>query len=395
LPESVAVALQKTMGWDVAAKSKMRKDLMALESFAKLPPGQAILAATKHDPHMADAMREGVFDTFVRAEDMLRTVSRSSKINKAVDFMDAPATMFQYLESAMRWGMYKRLREAGQTSGAAAKMIQDSFLDYSVTSSKNRTLRDLIPFASFISQSIPQQAKFLTENPAVAVGLAQVYGTEEDEVLPSWIANQPHLRMGENTEGDPIYASGLGLPVEALNTIPDLSGGIRDFGKSVRQNIVGSAHPLIKAGYGYLTGSDAFFGGTYGSYSKTPEVFQALGADPSSETARMYHEASNIGLLQPFNTPINMASRALDDRMSVGDRALNLLTGLRMTSVNQDAATLSNIQEQLSTDPNVKTFKSYRGGSEESEQMIKELRAAQKALRAKRKAKEAAKAAIE
>ena len=229
----------------------------------------------------------------------------------------------------------------------------------------------------------------------MAVGLAQVYGTEEDEVLPSWIANQPHLRMGENTEGDPIYASGLGLPVEALNTIPDLSGGIRDFGKSVRQNIVGSAHPLIKAGYGYLTGSDAFFGGTYGSYSKTPEVFQALGADPSSETARMYHEASNIGLLQPLNTIVNMASRALDERMSPGDRALNLLTGLRMTSVNQDAATLSNIQEQLSTDPNVKTFKSYRGGSEESEQMIVELRAAQKALREKRKAKEAAKAAIE
>jgi hypothetical protein len=297
------------------------------------------------------------------------------------------------MEARMRLGLFMDLVESGKSADDAAELVGNALLNYGLMkgNATYRTTRDVIPFFAFTAQTIPQQADFLRRYPAVAVGLAQLYGSSpNEEPLMPWIADQPSFKVGEDKEGLGQYVTSLGLPVEALSMIPNPSGGLREFGRDVERSVIGSANPLLKTAYGLTTGREPYFGTKYGSYAKTPYIAQALGAPESSETARLYHQLVGTGLLQMIKTPENMLSRVADPRMNSLEKALSLLSGVRIASNDPDRAAMLMLQEQLQFDPQAKTYTTYYGGSVSTEKMIKLLRKYQDRVKEKREAKEAA-----
>ena len=321
-----------------------------------------------------EAYENGVLDTFVRSEDLLKGLSRSAKIKKMVDLMDVPGAMFQGLESRMRLASFADLRSGGYSSLSSGDIIREAFLDYRTTNAANRTLRDIIPFAAFTTGSIRQQGKYLSRTPAAAIGLAQLSGSPEEPVLP-WIGEQSSYKIGEEG-GDSQYVTSFGLPSEALNMIPT-SG--RDF----ERGVVASSHPLLKTAYGAVTGREPYFGTQYGSYDKTPEVLTWLGAGDRSETGRKYRQLAGTGLIQPIETIFQLVDRIADDRKSSPQRVLNLLTGVRVASNDRDLATRQILEEKIRNDPRIRQYIGYFSDqdNEELNDLLDSLQEVRKKMR--------------
>ena len=372
---------------------RLGDDIRFVASMEGLPMDQRIAKARERNSILAEAIEYGVLDGFVASEQLLKQHFRNRTLQNIADVATAPGAAFGHAEGAMRYATYKAMRESGISVKAARAMQEDAFLDYSVNFIENRTLRDLVPFAAFATGTIAQQSKLLAKRPAVGVAMAQLYGQNTDFPLMPWLQGTPSFSYGENEDGTPLVAAGLGLPFEALGLIPDLSGDPRDLGSSVRSGIVGSSHPFIKAAYGYTTGQDPFFGGAYGAYDKTPYSLQALGMSERNEFSRLYREMSNTGLIQPLVSVMNTFDRLLDPRMSLDAKAVNLLTGMRIVANDPDNAAYRILQDRLAGDPTVRQHIQYSGGSEEIDGVLKALRDAQKRLKEKREAKEEAKLA--
>lgn len=370
-------------GGEIGADLKKLNEVIEGSRSAK----EAMRALEAYNPTLAAAFREGVFDNFVTSEGLVRSIMTKAQKSRIRDWADMPGEMFGYIENAMRWGMYKDLASAGMSAKTVANRVADSFLDYGTHSAANRTLRDIIPFAAFTSQTIPQQIRLLVNRPVVGVGLASVMRGGGQPVTP-WIGEQPYIELDDNT-----YLTSLGLPIEALNVIPDFSGDVRSLGKDIRRGILGQTQPLLKTAIGATIGEDVYFPGTpFGSYDVTPQALSELaGAPERSAASREWRTwAVGTGLAQPIQTPLNMVSQLVDSRKTPGQRLLNALTGARIVTDDPDKAMVQILQEQLRTDPEANVYRSYYGGSDETNQMIQALKDAKKRLKQKREALEQA-----
>lgn len=382
---SIAAGVEKYLKRDLGIDTKLRRRLKDVdEVFTQFAGDTPAIreALRRRDPLLLDAFDAGVFEGFVDSEELLRQVLRSSKGQRFQDFMDAPGVMFRTLENHMRLGLFMDLRKQGLSAQRAGQVVRDSFLDYSIQSVSNRRVRDILPFFAFTAGSIAQQSRLIARKPGVAVGVSQLFGGTPDEPVSPWIADQPSFRVGNDEEGNSLFATSLGLPVEALNFLPNLSDKPMSAGRDIERSVIGSSQPMLKSLYGYVSGRDPFFGSTYGSYDKTPYIIQALGAPESGELARLYHEAAGTGLLQPLETALTTADRLSDPRMSTTEKMLNALTGVRLASSDPDRAMIQILQERLARDPKARKFTKYYGESPE----IDALKAAQKRAKEKRQA---------
>lgn len=344
---------------------------------------------------LANAVRLGVSDGFVSREAVENTIRDSGwgrKIlnsiglgdktkEKVFDLVDAPAAAFQGAEQYARLGSYLDMVKRGRSPEEAAKAVREALFDYSVKTGANRTLRDLIPFAAYQTNAIRQSGKFLAKNPAAAVALGNLSDTDPSAQYP-WMAGQTNIPIGTAETGEQQYLTGLGLPTEALNNIPNLSGNIPEIGQELRGNLLGNAHPLVKTAYSTLTGEDPRFGGAYGSYDRLP------GNIEGGKFGQMYNQLAGTGLIQPISTPLNQIGQLIDDRTGAGDKALSLLTGTRVVNVDEDRALRQRLQEFLKTNPDVEQFTSFYQNSPDpkTQALIQALNDVKKRMKAKREA---------
>lgn len=347
---------------------------------------------------LAEAVRLGVSDGFVSREAVENTIRDSGwgrKIlgaigmgdkakEKTFDLIDAPAAAFQGAEQHARLGSYLDMVKRGRTPEEAAAAVKEALFDYSVKTGANRTLRDLIPFAAYQTNAIRQSGKFLAKNPAAAVALGNLSDTDPSAQYP-WMSGQTNIPIGTAETGETQYLTGLGLPTESLNNIPNLSGNIQEIGQELRGNLLGNAHPLVKSAYGVLSGEDPRFGSAYGSYDRLP------GNIEGGKFGQVYNQLAGTGLLQPIATPLNQLGQLIDERTGPGDKALSLLTGTRVVNVDEDRALHQRLQEFLKTNPDVEQFTSFYQNSPdpETQALIQALNEVKKRMKAKREAQAA------
>jgi hypothetical protein len=327
------------------------------------------------DKDLADAMRTGVLNNFISAEELTKRIAKTPAGRKFQDWMDMPAEIGQGLEQRLRLGTFLDLRKRRVDPAMAARGVKEAFLDYDVVGTANRTFRQAVPFGAWISQNLPQQAKFLASKPAVAVGVGELFG-QEDEGLPKydWIAQQPSLPFGLDEEQNPQYLTSLGVPVEGLADVPGWSQ------RGLEQNVVGNLHPLLKSIYSAFSDRDPFTGGDAFSYDREPITGE------QSDLGRKYRTLASTGLIQPLATPIGMLDTLFDDRKDAGSKALQLLTGARIASVDPDRAEREAVERYLDENPDVREFRTfYQSGEDEGvRDAIQRLRDANKRLREKR-----------
>jgi hypothetical protein len=378
--EAFADAYPRSVG-AVIPKSQLSSKLSSIDNAFASSDGtiESVRKALAKDGHddLVSAIDNGVLDGFVSTEGLLRKVARYGKKDKgfgkrlrqAESMWQDPAVVFQGVESRMRMATYLDLLQRGYDPKAASSLVADTYLDYSVTSGANKTLRSIFPFMSFFTGSIKQQAALVRKHPVAGVAYAQVVGSSGEEPVADWIEEQPHARIGEGK-----YLTGLGLPIDVLAKLPVT-------GRGVERDIVGMLNPLLKTGYSKVTGRDPFFGSKAFTYDK---VF-----GKSSEAGRLYNQLASTGLIQPIEYLVSQAEQATDDRRTVGERVFNMLSGAKIVANDPERALLNKLEGLLEDDPNVRFVKSAytKSDDEATRLLLKAQKEAKAAVRAKNKAK--------
>lgn len=398
-PATIRNALQEgvhaSFGFQIP-KDELAKSIDLIDTAYKQSGGRAKNASdflrSQGREDLAVAIESGVTSGFVSKEAIENSIRDSgwgrkilsslgtdrAKQDRIFDIIDAPAKAFQGAEQYARLAMFTDFLKKMPPQQAADK-VNEILYDYSRLTGANRTLRTLIPFAAFQTNAIRQSAKFIGKNPAAGVALGNLSDSDPSAQY-EWMSGQTNIPIGTSETGEAQYLTGLGLPTEALNSIPNISGGLPEIGHELRSNLLGSAHPLLKTGYSVLTGEDPRFGTAYGSYDKLPGNIDA-GAFGS-----VYNQLAGTGLIQPLTTPINQIGQLIDDRTSAGDKALSFLTGTRVVNVDEDRALRQRLQTFLENNPEVSTYQAFFQQNPDPEtqaliQALKEIKARQKAKR--------------
>lgn len=354
---SVADAIGMKMGGD-----KFRVILSDWETALGKSGGsadKAIEILRQTQPKAADLIQSGVLDGYSRAEDLLGAL-KASKWKKASEF---PQRIMRGLEDRMRLGMGLDLMDTGKSAAEAAQITGESLYRYGTTSAANRTARDFIPFFQFTAKAIPQQAALFAEMPGLATGLSRAQDSADNPDAPVYPYMQGRLNvpLGLDQEGNPQFVSGFGLPFEALNMIPDASNDLGKFGRSLERDTIGSSQPLLKTAFGVVSGEDPYFESGFGSYGKIPLLGEAGAA------GRAYNVAAGTGLLQPIDSPLRLLNQATDERRGLGTKALDLLTGANVVSVDPNRALQQQLQRELEADPTVQQHRSFYQQSKDPE----------------------------
>lgn len=379
-------------GWAAVTGSrlgggKLTRDLADIEHAFKASGGsaEAVTAQLRaaHRPDLAEAVEHGVMDGFVSTEEIIKGTLREGWKGKAADIYHMPGTIFKGVEDRGRLATFLDLRER-YGAAKAAQLVKDAYLDYSVTGTANRTLRDVIPFASWIAGTVPQQAKFLSRTPAAAAAVAAVMGQGRDEPVYPYLEDKTRIPLGVDDKGNPQYAVGLGLPVETLAQIPDLSGSLLDAGRSIKRNVLASAQPLLKSAAGYITGEDPYFETPYGSYGKLPT------SDQDSAAGRAWNQLAGAGVIEPIEANVRTAAKVVDPNRSAGLKALDLLTGTNVVSVDLDRAEQQQLREELRRHPEIRQRVDYyqTGDDADIKELLGKFRDAKDRLKEKRRAAE-------
>lgn len=315
-------------------------------------------AAGIKDPIIREAFEDGVITGgFIQAEDLARAMNTSGWKKWIKDLRDWPAAIAKGTEQRMRATVYRALREDGLPREQAAQAVRDTFFDYTMTNSLNRTARDVIPFFTFTAKSIPQTLKLMAEQPSVAVGARTLFSQDsaEDPVYP-WMRRQALVPLGKDEEGNADYLTSLGLPLETLTNVPNASDNPLTFLSQARSGVLGQANPLIKTAIAAGSGTDPFFGTPFLSYDKAPAALQAIGVPERGEVGRWYNALAGTGLIQPLASPVQYLSGLADERRNVGEKALGALTGARIESVDEDKALQQMLTEYLRKNPSVASY---------------------------------------
>lgn len=336
------------------------------------------------DPVMRAAAEKGVFgNNFVDTEGLIMQAGKTGLRKFGEDLYSYPGFMFRGAEQRLRYGLFKQLTQQGKSADEAARIVRDSFYDYTQSSAANRLARDAVPFAQFLFKSIPSQAKLMAEKPALASAVANTYAQGRDEPVLPYMEGKVNLPVGQDEEGNRQYLSSLGLPFESLSMIPNLSASPLQAGRQVEQNIIGATSPLLKMAYAYTSGRDPVFGSAPGSYQRV--AGQDLGATGGAINQLL---GTGLGPLVAAGQLAGKVGQFSDPRTSLGELALNQLTGARVQSVDPNRAAEQRLQSLLERDPNVRSYrKLYQPDGETSaEALLDQLHAAQKAIKEKKKA---------
>ncbi len=340
LGDKITKAMDEWENAAIQAKGNAGETLKVLRS----APADQKTAAIRKD--LADALENGAINGFVSSESAANDILLNRNAYNPVNWMlpgrsklsDMGGAMFGALEQRMRFGSYLDLRKSGVAPAEAAKRVKGVYLDYDYTSHENRVMRTVFPFAQFVAQSIPQQAKLLANNPAYLTTATALYGGED---IPEYAREQAHLPTPTGVLG------GLGSPSDVLNMIPattPLSGLGQE--REALSGIANAMHPLFGVLGGIVFGTDTFTGKPYLSDANLPFTDKK---DAQTRADQMYGLVADTGLAQPFTGPIDTASRMAPK--TLGQNVLRYTTGLYGIDENPILAEREQIVARLKNDP--------------------------------------------
>lgn len=363
---------------------QLSKSIDQIEAAFKASGGSAQKAIAMLPPELGAAVQHGVMDGFTSSEGLLKEMGRTGWKKKFDNAMNWPGAVFKGVEDRMRLGGFLDMLAKGEAPEKAAQAIRDAFYDYGVSSLANRNTRDIIPFFQFQAKAIPQSLKLMKEKPFVATAMASALGPGqggEDEVYP-YMEGKLNVPIGKDEQGNQQFVSGFGLPFESLTNIPNLSDDLGQAGRQFEQGVVAASNPLIKTPFAAISGEDPYFGTPYGSYDKVPMFGNA------GKAGSVYNQIASTGIAEPLTEPMRVLGQLTDERHSPGAKALDLLTGANVVSVDQDRVLQQQLQAELENNPQVSQYRSFfdQNDDPETQALIRAYQAAKKRSKAKRAA---------
>jgi len=258
------------------------------------------------------------------------------------------------VENRMRLSAYVELLKDGVEHTQAGDAVAKAFIDYRYTSEGERLIRDLFPFSKFTLAQTPRTLEATLRQPVITAPLRAATRERTDEPLPEWMAGQPKVQVGSTPEG-PLMLTSFGTPLEDLDKL----GSGEGFGRTLEQSVVGNMIPPLQWAYTAASGRHPFYGREVSSMHGVPGAIRALPAGvqeaigvqniqgKSGAYSRMPAWLNQLMQATPGSRQIATLNRLLDDRRPVWARTVDLLTGVKIYSVDRDWQLQTRIRDYL------------------------------------------------
>lgn len=265
------------------------------------------------------------------------------------------------IEQQARITPYLNLRKKGWSPAAAAKRVLEVQVDYRGGAAMDATMRRLFPFWSFTKGSTHFLVNELVGRPGGAFGQA-IKGinraSNPDEMTPDYVAESAAVPWGQLPDGSNRYLTGAGLMME-----DPLSFG----GSGVRGGLMEAAsrmNPLVKGPLEWMTGQTFFQKGPAGGRPLEDldptvgrlmaNVKQQLGGEETRFAKPVMGSSALEFVLanSPLSRALTSARTASDPRKGNLGKAMNLLTGFKVTDVSpgsQDALLQERADQAMKT----------------------------------------------
>lgn len=262
----------------------------------------------------------------------------------------------QELDAMSRVSTYLAKRSQGFEPAAARAESLLAHFDYGNLAPFERdVMKRVIPFYNFSRQNVPAVIKELGENPGgkLAASLKATVAMKGDHpgFLPSQVSSGIAAPIGAETDGQQRYLTHLGLGFEDLGNLAGPGGPL------------GLLNPLIKAPIESLTGRQLISG------RDLADLHSRIG-DTTGVTPPPLLE--NLLMNSPAGRAIGTASTLVDPRKTIADKAMNTLTGARLSDVDVDASRRRAVMDALTSQlhgPGIRHFESLSVRPEDFAQM--------------------------
>lgn len=263
--------------------------------------------------------------------------------------------------------MLAKLRQ-GYSEAAAAAISQAAHVDYRAakfTPFEQQVMKRLVPFYSFARGAVPYALRDLMQRPgglnAQAIRLMNM-GRDEEGFLPPQLEGGLAIPLGpENDEGMQRYLARIDLPVETLDQFAKFQGGMGNSLSETLKGLIAQTAPIVKTPVELAFGESAYQGRNLdrldplvGRIASNLTGEERPYAIPGSTTLDALIMAS------PISRYATTARQLTDTRKGAGAKAVNLLTGARLTDVDMEKSRMfaaqDAIEQMLLANPATKQF---------------------------------------
>lgn len=241
-------------------------------------------------------------------------------------------------ETVGRLSGFEQLLRKGYSPAVAAEKIRAAHVDYRALSSVEKQIfKRVVPFYSFTRRSLPFALSELAQKPGGKVAQAVRFQNsmrDGEGFTPDYIGGGLAIPLGGEQGGFQRYLTQLDLPHEGLNDLLQLgAGGMKKTGAS----ILGQLNPLIKGPGELLTGQQFFSGRELRDLDpRTGRLLHQMGVLEDPRSSKLVNALDQVVMNSPLSRVVSTVGQIADTRKSAGDKAWNLLTGVRISQVDMD-----------------------------------------------------------
>lgn len=256
------------------------------------------------------------------------------------------------VESIDRLGHYLFKRAQGFSPDQASKSVKKALFDYGDLNDfeKNVLGRGMF-FYAYSRNVIPFMLDRAVRRPGKVAALARVGGGAGGreglpENMPAWAREGLPIPLGKDAAGNPMIAYGLGTPLEAA--VEPFAGFTEGFQRGAEKGL-SMLNPFARMPLEMATGRRFFLGQNIEEARKAPawagllpvEIQKAMGVRQvpmKSGGVRLEMDPYDLYALEnsPFGRLSNTIGKAVDTRKPGVARALNITTGAKVVSVDEE-----------------------------------------------------------
>ena len=237
----------------------------------------------------------------------------------------------QELHAVDRVSTYLAKRSQGFVPEAALNEVDLAHYNFgNTTQFENSVMKRLVPFYNFARQNVPAVVSEIAENPggklATAVKGAVAMRGEHPGFMRPDVAQGVAAPIGGEENGQQRYLNHFGLGFEDLGQLAGPGGGP-----------LGMLNPLIKAPIEAMTGKQMFTG----------RDLRDLHSRVGDVTGTPLPVGENLLMNSPVGRLLSTAGTLADQRKSIADKAVNTLSGFRLTDVDAEAARRNAVRDYI------------------------------------------------
>lgn len=247
------------------------------------------------------------------------------------------------IEDFVRLQSYLGNIRKGLDDAAAGRLTRKVHFDYSdMTPFEKNVMRRLVPFYTFARKNLPFQVEQLIRHPSnIGVPLKLADNVNRGSYIPEYLQNDLSFKVGNEENGTQRFVSSLGLPFEEFGHIK-MNGGLPNVGKTL-MNYMGTMTPLIKGPLEQLFDTQFHTGRKLSDLHPTG-IGSAFGHLSEDKAQLLSQFLANT----PLTRAVSTIDKLADERKGITPKALNLLSGFKLSDVNMEKLRAIDAREVLS-----------------------------------------------